>query len=115
MYQNEISELRNLKDERYENIFQLYQDENNKYFYNLLETINFPDNLPEGFFSNYVIQPGDTLPLISFKLFRTIHVWWAICLANKINNPTITLTPGDVLRVPNINIIREIIRQINTQ
>lgn len=115
MYQNEISELRKLKDERYENIFQIYQDENSRYYYNLLETINFPDNLPEGFFNDYVIQPGDTLPFISFKLFNTIHVWWVICLANKINDPTKELIPGEVLRVPLINIVREIIRQVNTQ
>lgn len=114
MYQNEIPELPKLKDERYENIFQVHQDEDDKYYYNLLETINFPNNLPSGYFSTYTVAPGDTLPYISYKLFKTIHVWWVICLVNNITNPTITLTPGTTLKVPIINVIQEIIRQINT-
>jgi nucleoid-associated protein YgaU len=113
MYQNEISELPRLKDERYENIFQVHQDEDDKYYYNLLETINFPDNLPGGYFSSYTVAPGDTLPYISFKLFKTIHVWWIICLANKINNPMAQLSPGTTLKVPSMGVIQEIVRQIN--
>jgi LysM repeat protein len=115
MYQNEIKDLPSLPDERYENIFQVFQDENNRYFYNLLETINFPENLPDGFFTTYVVQPGDTYPYISYKLFKTINVWWAICLVNEITNPTLPLEPGTVLKVPTLNTIREIIRQINLQ
>jgi nucleoid-associated protein YgaU len=115
MYQNEISELPKLKDERYENIFKVFQDKDNSYFYNLLETINFPDNLPDGIFETYTVQPGDTLPFISYKIFKTINVWWIICLANNIQNPVKLLEPGTYLKIPNINIIRLIIRQIVTQ
>lgn len=114
MYQNEIPDLPKLKDERYENIFQVFQDEDDRYYYNLLETINFPENLPAGFFTTYTVVPGDTLPYISYKLYKTIHVWWVVCLVNNITNPTITLTPSTVLKVPTINIVREIIRQINS-
>jgi len=115
MYQNEIPELPKLAEDGYENIFNVYQDENDKYYYNLLETINFPKNLPNGFFTQYTIQPGDTYPLISYKIFGTINVWWIITLANQITDPTLPLQTGDVLRVPKLNIVREIIRQINSQ
>jgi LysM repeat protein len=115
MYQNEIPDLPRLPDERYENIFQVFQDEDDRYYYNLLETINFPENLPPGFFSTYNVQPGDTYPFISYKLYKTIHMWWVICLVNKINNPTSPLTAGTPLKVPTLNIVREIIRQINIQ
>lgn len=113
MYQNEITELPKLTEERYENIFNIHQDEDDRYYYNLLETVNFPENLPEAFFNSYTVQPGDTFPYISYKLFSTIHVWWVIALANQIINPIKPLESGTILKIPTINIIREIIRQIN--
>ncbi len=115
MYQNDIEELPSLKDERYENIFKVFQDKDNRYFYNLLETISFPDKLPDGVFDLYTIQPNDTLPFISYKIFKSIHIWWVICLANNIQNPVLPLEPGSTLKIPNINIIRLIIRQIATE
>jgi LysM repeat protein len=114
MYQNEISELPKLAEERYENIFNVYQDENDRYYYNLLETINFPQNLPDAFFTTYTVLPGDTFPYISYKLYKTIHVWWVITLANNITNPILPLEIGTILKIPSLNVIREIIRQINT-
>ena len=114
MYQNQISELPRITEEKYENIFNVYLDENNRYYYNLLETITFPQNLPDAFFTTYTIQPGDILPFISYKLFNSINVWWIVALANQINNPTLPLEVGTQLKIPNTNIIREIISQINT-
>jgi len=114
MYQNSIKELPRLQQDRYENIFQIYQDKDDKYYYNLLETIVFPENLPDGIFGEYNVTPGDTLPFISHKLFGTINLWWVVALVNKINNPTETLEPGTLLKVPSVDIIREILVQINT-
>lgn len=115
MYQNEISDLPQLADEKYENIFKIYQDEDSRYYYNLLETISFPENLPDGYFTTYIIQPGDTYPFISYKLFKTTGVWWVITLANQILDPTQPLEVGTALKIPTLSIIREIIKQINTQ
>lgn len=115
MYQNEIIDLPKLTEERYENIFKIYQDEDNRYYYNLLETINFPENLPDAFFTSYIVQPGDTFPYISYKLFNTTYGWWFIALANQIINPLQPLEIGSVLKIPTINVIREIIRQVNSQ
>jgi hypothetical protein len=113
MYQNQISELPKLAEERYENIFNVYQDQDDRYYYNLLETINFPQNLPDAFFSTYTVLPGDTFPYISYKLFGTIHTWWIIALANNIINPIQPLEPSTTLKIPSLNVVREIIRQIN--
>lgn len=114
MFQNQISELPYLAEDRFENIFSIYLDENNKYYYNLLQTINFPENLPSGLFSSYTVEPGDTLPFISYKLFGTIYLWWVLCLTNKIDNPTITLEPGTVIKVLNDNTLRVLIQEINS-
>jgi LysM repeat protein len=114
MVQNEIEELPRLTQERLENIFNIYLNDDNRYFYNLLQNINFPEDLPDGLFKLYTIEPEDTLPLISHKVYGTINLWWAICLPNKINNPIIQLQPGTVLKILNNSIIRVLLQQINS-
>jgi hypothetical protein len=115
MYQNDISELKQLTYENIENIFTVYQDENNQYYYNLLNTIQFPDNLPESFFITYTIKYGDTWPLISYKMYGDIKLWWIITLANNIINPTTNLVPSTQLKIPKITLVKEILTQILTQ
>lgn len=114
MFQNEIEDLPRLTQDRYENIFNVYLDENSKYYYNLLQNIVLPDNLPDGLFTDYIVKPQDTLPFISYKVFGTINMWWVLCLVNKINNPTIKLEPGTTLKVLNNNTIRLLLQEINS-
>ena len=112
MNQNSIQALPNLPQSRYENIFNVYQDSSNYYFYNLLQTVVLPDTLPAGYFISYNVEPGDTLPLISFKMYKRIDLWWVIASFNKIDNPTIALEPPLKLNIPNIDVIRTILSQI---
>lgn len=112
MKQNEISDLPKLDEEAYENIFDVYLDENGLYFYNLIETIQFPTNLPPNLFESYNIKPGDTWPLISYKNFRTPNLWWLILLANQIDNPTILPKPGDVILIPIEQVVKEVLSNI---
>jgi nucleoid-associated protein YgaU len=112
MYQNAIPDLPNLSEEKYENIFSVVLDENNRYFYNLLQAVTLPDNLPSGFFNEYIIVPNDTLPYISYKVYKTINLWWVICIANNINDPTKPFEVGTKLKIPNNTIVRLIVQQI---
>ena len=114
MYQNQISELPYLSEERLENIFNVYLDDDNKFFYNILETVDFPENLPDGLFSTYTVEPGDTLPFISYKVFGTIFLWWVICIVNKIDNPVQPLKTGTVLKILNDNTVRVLLQEINS-
>lgn len=114
MFQNSITELPRLKNENLENIFKVYQDENDFYFYNLLQTIHFPQNLPDSYFIQYNVTYGDTWPYISYKVYNDIKLWWVITLANNIVNPTQPLEPGSILKIPNIEIVSEILTQIAT-
>lgn len=114
MYQNNISTLQRLARERYENIFKIHTDEDGHYFYNLLQNIIFPDNLPTGFFNYYDVAPGDTLPFISYKTYKSIHLWWTICLVNGIDNPTIKLEPGTKLKILKDDTVKLLIRELNS-
>ena len=96
-----------------ENIFNVYKDENGVYFYNLLQTINFPQDVPlENLFDSYVIKHGDSWPLISFKTLNNTSLWWVICLVNHIHNPVKPLVSGEILRIPIPSLVREILNNV---
>lgn len=114
MYQNNITELPRLKNENLENIFNVYQDDNDFYYYNLLQSIHFPQNLPDSYFVQYNVTYGDTWPYVSYKVYNNTKLWWVITLANNIVNPTESLAPGTILKIPNIDVVSEILTQIAT-
>lgn len=115
MYQNEISELPRLRNENYENIFNVYQDKDDKYFYNILQTVHFPSNLPDSYFDLYTTTYGESFPVISYRVYGDIRLWWVIAHANNIMNPTREISPGIVLKIPKISVVSEILTQIITQ
>lgn len=115
MYQNDIKELPRLKSNNYENIFNVEQTEDGFYFYNLLQTLHFPENLPEVYFTDYTIVPRDTWPVISFKAYNDIKLWWIITHANQIINPTQLPPVGTQIKIPKPEIVSEILTQILTQ
>jgi hypothetical protein len=112
MKQNQITELKKLNVENMENIFNVYQDGNGMYFYNLLQTIVFPQDLPANLFTGYVIVYGDTWPFISYKTLNSPNLWWAILLANGIQDPTKPLVNGDVIKIPIMDVVKSILSQL---
>jgi LysM repeat protein len=112
MKQNQISALEKLHPENLENIFNVYQDSDGLYYYNLLQTIAFPQNLPLSLFNNYTVSYGDTWPYISYKSYNTPNLWWVILLANNIQNPLEPLLPGTSIKVPIDLVARDVLAQI---
>lgn len=115
MKQNQIQDLPNLEVENYENIFDVYQNENGLYYYNLLQTVAFPQNLPPNLFSIYTIRHGDTWPFISYKTMGSPNLWWLLMLANNIQDPTNggkPLTTGTNIKVPILDVVKEVLSQI---
>ena len=112
MKQNQIKELTNLDFENMENIFDVYRDKDGMYFYNLLQTIVFPTDLPLNLFISYTIKYGDTWPFISHKTLNSPNLWWIILLANNIQDPTKTLVNGDIIKIPIMSVVKEVLAQI---
>ena len=112
MKQNSTKGLKKLQPENYENIFNVYQETTGMHYYNLIQTIVFPTNLPKGFFDTYEISHGDSWPFISYKMFNTPNLWWVILLANQIHDPTTIPVPGTTLLIPKTEIVKEILSQI---
>ena len=70
--QNNLTELIELDTFRYENLFNVYQNENQQYFYNLLAKVNFPEEISEEYYTTYTVG-SDLIPytLISYKVYNT--------------------------------------------
>jgi LysM repeat protein len=113
MKQNQIKKLPRIDVENLENIFNVYQDLDGRYFYNLLQTVAFPQNLPNSLFSNYNAVYGDTWPYVSFKTLNSPNLWWVILLANNISNPTEPIVNGQQIKIPRVEVVREILTQIS--
>lgn len=112
MKHNEIPELAKINIENMENIFNVYQDENRMYFYNLLQTITFPTNLPLNLFAPYTIGHNESWPLISYKTLKNTGLWWVICMVNNIQNPVIAPIAGEIIKIPKPAVVREILTQM---
>lgn len=112
--QNDIDELPRIESFRYENLFNIYQNDEDQYFYNILAKVNFPENLDESYYDTYTI-PNSDMPftLISYKLYGTILLWWLICSVNKIQNPTYFLKAGTQIKVLKPALVSAVIQQIN--
>ncbi len=114
MKQGQIADLPILTDYDYENIFSVYK-EDDKYFYNLLATTSFPDDLDPSFYTLYEVTGSDIWPLISYRQYGTIKLWWLICSVNNIINPLIMPPAGTKLKMLNSDAVNEVLKTINLQ
>jgi hypothetical protein len=112
MKQNQIKDLPKLSIDNYENIFNVYQEEDGMYYYNLLNSIQFPPNLPATLFNKYTVKTGDTWPFISYKAYKNPNLWWIIILANNIQNPVMMTESGTEILIPVIDVVKEVLGQI---
>jgi hypothetical protein len=110
--QNNILELPKLNSENLENIFNVYQDEQGLFYYNLYQSIVFPQDLPLNLFTTYTIIYGDTWPFISFKTLESPNLWWILMLANNIINPLLAPEVGSKIKVPIQSVVDAILNKV---
>lgn len=116
MKHNEINDLSPLESTRLENFFNIYQENNGEYYYNISNTINFDsDNIAEFAFDWYTVMTGDTYTFISYKHYNTINLWWLICSLNNINNPTSLPEPGSRIKILKTSYVNDVLTRINKE
>jgi hypothetical protein len=84
-YQNNVLSLSAVDFTRYENIFKVYTEPTNGkefYFYNILNKIEFPQNLNSDFFELHTVTGRLPLTTVSHDLYDTMHNWWILYLTN---------------------------------
>lgn len=84
--QNEIEELTSLSNDMYENIFKINlidTDNNDLYFYNILNKVIFPDDISDEIVDTITLQNDVPWTTLSYQLYGTINLWWTVYLLNK--------------------------------
>lgn len=114
-FQNQIVGLPNLGPNRYENLFKLYINENNQYFYNLKSSISFPDEIDERYIDSFILDTDVPWTVLSYTLYGTIYLWWTLTELNKIYNPVIMPKQGTKLKYILPEYIKQILGQISNQ
>jgi hypothetical protein len=114
MIQNQIKDLPSLKNDDYANIFNVHTDDNGFYYYNILQGVNIPANLPDGYYTPYSVIYGDTWPFISYKKYRTPNLWWLITTVNNIQDPTKQPNPGTEIKILKTQYATLVINEIST-
>jgi len=112
-FQSNIIGLPILGNNRYENIFKLYKNEDDEYFYNLKTSITFPSDIDDLYISKFSLDISIPWTIISYNIYGTIFLWWSITELNKISNPVILPKTGTVLKYIKPEYIKEIVSQIN--
>ena len=110
--QQAILDLPELSNFRYENIFKLYKTSEGQYFYNILSTISFPENLDNNLFYSLSINEKTPWPIISYNVYGTIELWWLLAIINKIKNP-LQLPSAGTIKVLKAQYVRPVLAQLN--
>lgn len=111
---DDISGLLDLPENSYEQIFNMYKDENH-FAYNIIKTVRIPENLDPDMFFYTRVSGRMNWTQISFEHYGSINLWWLICLVNGIQNPVSVPAPGLVIKIINREYVKDIMGQIQTQ
>jgi hypothetical protein len=114
LFQNQISDLTNISNTRYENLFRIAKADN-YYFYNILKSVQAPDELDPQFFVEYTINSIKPFTALSYEFYGTQDLWWLICVVNRIKNPTLNLEPGTRIKVIKQEYVMDILNELNKQ
>ncbi len=113
-FQDKVELLPDLELYRYENIFKLYkQGENDYYYYNILKKIKIPEDINEQIFDFVKFPHAMPLTTLSYRVYGTTYLWWLIMVVNDISNP-MSIESGKRVRVvkkASLKVLLESIKQ----
>jgi hypothetical protein len=115
--QNNIKDvvIKKLSSQNLENLFNIYKKDNGQYFYNILKTVNFPEDIDPDIYSLYETKPKDTWPLIAYNEYSDVRLWWLICSMNQIINPLKQPAPGTILKILSPEIVRTVLTKLTEE
>ena len=104
----------NSQDEfKLERIFDVYKQHGAKHFYyNILNTVNFPERIAPNSYTNHYTKVGETWTNISYTYYKRIDLWWIIAAMNRIDDTFSEIQGGTKLMIPKPEVIRLIIDEI---
>jgi len=112
-------DLGSVSENSYENIFRTYltenTDEQNFYYYNILNSVYLPKTLPVDTYYVITLQRSMPWTVVSYNEYRTVDLWWLIVLTNGITNPVLMPGAGTVLKIIKPDYVPLIIDTIKSQ
>lgn len=116
MRQNDLNDIDyELTEHHYENIFDVYVDEDVGYFFNILKTVNFPENIDPSTYYEYEIRHGDSWASISWRVYKSTLLWWVLCSLNNVMDPLKDLISGEKIKILKPIYLRDILNTISTK
>jgi hypothetical protein len=103
-----------LGERRYETIFRMYMTGEYK-TYNILQAIQLPEDLDSDIYEVETVPPNMPLTVLSYRVYGTMDLWWLICLANGIDDPTRFIAPGVEIRIIKPEYVSRVITGIQKQ
>ena len=115
----EVQSLLNLNNKsefKLERIFNMYKQQGSThFFYNILNKIEYPENVTPSVTTIYHTKPGETWPRLSFRFYNRIDLWWLIAGLNRIDDTFKPIPTGLRLVIPTPQYVRTILDSIKTQ
>jgi hypothetical protein len=106
---NHVPALGRIDNVFYETLFKVYKVDKH-YVYNILRKVSIPDGtLDNRFFEILYVQTSTPWTSVSYKAYRTIKLWWLICIVNRITNPVYNAQPGVPIRILKSQYIKDIL------
>lgn len=115
-----VRDLPTLGQDRYENIFRVYElekDADNVYlFWNITKRIEIDINTidPDALIY-YEIQNTFPWTSISYFIYRSQFLWWLLAALNNIQDVTSPPAPGTVIRAIKPEFVDRVLAEIKTQ
>lgn len=112
--QNDIKDvaIKLLSAQNLENLFYIFQKDNGQYYYNIIKAVKFPEELDPFIYTNYETKPKDTWPLIAYKFYKDVRLWWIVCATNRIINPVKLPAPGTIVKILTPDTVRSVLNKL---
>lgn len=112
-YHNQSDDLVGISERKYETIFKMFTHDDYP-FYNILQQVVIPEEINARMYSTIKVKGSIPYTTLSFQLYKDISLWWLICLANNIDDPTQLISPGATLRYIKPNFVNQVMTEIKT-
>lgn len=83
----------------FENVLDVFTDTDGQYFYNLLKTLNVPEDLDPDYYDIHIVKYGDMWPTIAYKYYGNVVLWWLVCATNQIQDPSTNPLVGSSIKI----------------
>lgn len=94
-------------------LFNMLRENKDDIFWNIWNSYVLTDEiLNSTFFDTYEVDDNDWWENISFKVYGTPYLWWAIALTNNITNPFEEIKPGDLIYLLRPQYIYQMLKEI---